>query len=275
MVPPIGLNTLRFVKDRIRRPLNTLTYTPVGWNTRLPDGAVGYECRELTELHSRGWRPVFEAARNGQIRGASELLRRVADNPSERIEEQNAYLAFAYVLSLAANRTAAPRVLDYGGNLGYYYWVGRVFLPENNLDYHCKELPEIAKEGRKLIPEITWHEDDSCLEESFDLIVFSAVLPYIADWRSLLRRAAASTRRFLYIAILPTVENVPTYVAVQKFCGTTMLYQVLNKTEICEFVEGTGLQLLHEFSFGQHLRVRNAPEQPSYCGWIYQKVTSV
>jgi putative methyltransferase (TIGR04325 family) len=273
IMPPVALQSFRSIQDRIRTPTNSLTYAPGGWNTELPADAVGNNQLELAEASYRKWGPIFSHLRRRPLSGTVGLLEDTANNPSKRIQRHNAYLAFAYVLALTAHRSSLPRVLDYGGNLGHYYWVGRVLLPDYSVDYHCKELPEIVEKGKQLIPEITWHVTDSCLDQPFDLLTFSAVLPYIADWQNLLRRAAASTRRFLYIAMLPTVEAVPAYVAIQKYRGATMLYQVLNKQDVTEFVHSTGLRLVQEFWFGQHLRIRSAPEQPSYCGWLFEKVS--
>jgi putative methyltransferase (TIGR04325 family) len=267
VMPKVALQSFRSVKDRITDSTNSLTYAPDGWKTTLPPEAIGCNLRELTEADYREWSPIIERMRREPLRDASRL-------PKDPTEQQNAYPTFARVLALTANRTSLPRVLDYGGSLGYYYWVGRAFLPDTRIDYHCKELPEIVERGRQLSPEITWHLTDSCLDEPFDLMMFSGVLPYISDWQSLLRRAATSTRSFLYIALLPAVEVGPSYVAIQRLKSATMLYQVLKKQEVTAFVQTTGLRLVHEFRLGQHLRIRSAPEQPSYCGWLFEKVSS-
>ena len=48
---------------------------------------------------------------------------------------------FGYVLALAARTNRGLTVLDYGGNLGDYYWLAEALVPDVELDYHCKELP--------------------------------------------------------------------------------------------------------------------------------------
>src|SRR5258705_442629 len=80
-------------------------------------------------------------------------------------------------------------------------------LPGVGLDFHCRDLEGIVAEGRKVNPEVVWHTDDSCFDDGFDLVIFSAVLQYIPDWQGLLRHAARSTRRHCVVAGTPIVER--------------------------------------------------------------------
>jgi hypothetical protein len=83
-----------------------------------------------------------------------------------RADEHTQYILFGYVLALAARHKTKVSVLDYGGNLGDYYRLGRALVPDVKLDYHCKELPQVAEAGRRLTPEVTWHTDDAALAGS-------------------------------------------------------------------------------------------------------------
>ena len=38
------------------------------------------------------------------------------------------------------------------------------------IDYHCKEMPIIARFGREAVPEITFWDDDACLAGQYDLV---------------------------------------------------------------------------------------------------------
>src|SRR4051794_3946086 len=54
------------------------------------------------------------------------------------IAEQNTLLAFAYSLSLASRRKDRMTVLDWGGGLGYFYFLSRALLPDDvEIEYHC------------------------------------------------------------------------------------------------------------------------------------------
>jgi putative methyltransferase (TIGR04325 family) len=269
ILPPVALRPLRFAKDRLLRPDNTLTYAPEGWDTSLPAGmGQGYDCREAVENECRDWEPRMEILRRRPL----DLTRIFDDRnkTTQRLEDYNNFATFGYVLSLASLERQTLRVLDYGGCLGHYYLIARALLPDVVFDYHCKELPAMANEGKRVNPQVKWHTDDSCLSRPFDLIMFSIVLTYIRDWKTLLRRASGSTTRYLYIQE-PAIERTPSYLSLQKFRGAAMLYQSFNKAELCEAVQSTGLRLIREFWFGEHIAIREAPEQSSYCGWLFEK----
>jgi hypothetical protein len=53
-------------------------------------------------------------------------------------------MIYAYVLALAAHRKQALKVLDYGGNLGDYYWIGKFLLPDVELQHHLSHIPQVT-----------------------------------------------------------------------------------------------------------------------------------
>ena len=109
------------------------------------------------------------------------------------------YVIFGYVLALAARHRDQLTVIDYGGNLGDYYWIGKALLPGVELEYHCKELPEVAAAGRLLTPDVIWHTDDTCLAASYDLVdVLLAACPTCTTGRTVFGRAAQATRHYLF-----------------------------------------------------------------------------
>jgi hypothetical protein len=55
-------------------------------------------------------------------------------------------------------------VLDWGGGVGQYFPLARALLPEVKIDYHCKDVPVLASVGRELLPEISFYDDDPCLD---------------------------------------------------------------------------------------------------------------
>ena len=187
-------------------------------------------------------------------------------------EGENAkHVTFAYALALTGCGARKVTVLDYGGGLGDYYWVARAFVPSLELDYQCKELPAIAAAGGELNPEITWHADDSCLDQAYDLIVFSSSLQYLHDWQATLIRAARSTRRYLLVSDIPTVRKTATYVAMERSHGCTNRCWQLNRDQVVRAAEEAGVRLIREFDMGMHPPVANAPEQPSCLGLLFQR----
>ena len=271
-LPPILLEIYRFLKRALRLSDNLLTYAPQGWKTRIPE-ATGREVASGAgvALERIGWDPLIRRLQDSPVPlvtddgGAPDILRVFYDH--------NAFMTFGYVLALAARHEKALRVLDYGGSLGYFHSVGSAMVPDIELDYHCKELPEVARVGKIVSPEVTWHTDDSCLDLSYDLVIFSGSLQYIEGWRDVLSRAAQATSKYLYLTRVSVVEHGAGYVAMQRYAGGTMLHEQFNKRELLETLERTGLQLVREFWVGNHPRIENAPCEPAYYGCLLRRNT--
>jgi len=70
---------------------------------------------------------------------------------------------------------------------------------------------------------------------------------------------------------VPTVRNVPAFVATERSGGVTNLHWQLNRDEVVRTVEGRGLRLVREFAMGPYPPVANAPEQPSCAGWLFER----
>lgn len=181
------------------------------------------------------------------------------------------YVLFSYVLALAARRSDRITVLDYGGSLGEYYWIGKALVAGVTLKFYCKELPAIAAVGAQLSPEITWHIDDNCLAAAYDVVMFSSSLQYLPDWQAILSRAAHATNHYLLLSDIPSVQKVPTYVITHRYGGVTNLQYLFNRSEIIDSCQDAGLRLVGEFEMGPHPRVANAPEQPLSAGWLFAK----
>jgi putative methyltransferase (TIGR04325 family) len=258
LVPPLLWSIGRDVKRRLVRSVDHYAYAPLGWNTPLPAGNgndaywstfVGREQAGCQELIAR-------------VRGGAPLL--TTD------DEMLNYVMLGYVLALASRHRDALRVIDYGGNLGEYYWVGKALVPGIAFEFHCRELPPVAAAGRALSPEVIWHVDDACLSSSYDVVVFSGSLPYLPDWRDVIQQAARATRHYLF-ASTPAVKDAPSFVITQRTGGVTTLQQLLNRSELIDAVQRAGLRLLREFPMGPHPRVTGAPEQPTSMGFLFAR----
>ena len=258
IVPPLLWNIGRAWKQRLMPSTDRLAVAPRGWNTpRAGGGNEAYWTRFISR--ERAW--------------CERLIARVrADDPVLASDDAIlGYLAFGYVLALAARQQDTITVLDYGGNLGEYYWISKALLPGVKLEYHCKELPAVAAAGRDLTPDVIWHTDDRCLDDTYDLVLFSASLPYLQDWQAVLRQAAGATRQYLFLADTPSVREVPTYVITQRSGGVITLGYLFNRSEIVDTVQRAGLRLIRDFTMGPHAPVANAPEQPLYAGLLFAR----
>jgi putative methyltransferase (TIGR04325 family) len=269
VLPPVIWNLLKSVQTRIMPSSDCLTYAPQGWATKLPNEPTAdnvwakYMARELQK-------------HEGLIRRAQNAEPLLID-PKDYVNRPTAfasymiYMTYAYVLTLAAHEKRALKVLDYGGGLGDYYWFGKAMLPGIELEYHCMELPAVVEEVRKVSPAVIWHTDDACLGQQYDMVMLNSSLQYIQDWQGLLRRAAAAVRIHLFLSRAPTVERVPGYVAVQRVGDASVLCQQHNRADVLGTVQDAGLRLVREFLMGEHPWIRNAPEQPSVRGWLFQR----
>jgi putative methyltransferase (TIGR04325 family) len=260
IVPPLLWNLGSHLKRRVVRSTTLLEYAPKGWLTPLPTGTGGDEFwRNFLTVEQ-----AYCEALIARIHAREPLLYPDSD-------ENSKYAVFGYVLALASRAQQQITVLDYGGNVGDYYWLGRELVPGVTLDYHCKELPLVAEAGRQLSPNVTWHTDDDCFNRSFDLVMFSSSLQCLPNWQDILVLAGKSTFRYLLLSDIPTVRGVPSYVATHRSAGQTHLQMQLNRAELTAAVERAGLRLVREFAMGAHAPIVNAPEQPMCVGWLCER----
>lgn len=259
MVPPLIWGIGRDVKRRLVRSVDHYAYAPRGWNTPLPA--------------SRGDEASWRAFLARERAGYQELMACLSgDRPVLPVaDETMKYVVFGYALALASRDRDTVAVIDYGGNLGEYLWIAKTLVPGIEVEFHCKELPAVAAVGRQLNPDVTWHTDEACLAGSYDLVMFSASLQFLPDWKAVLERAAHATRDALLVSDLPSVRHVPTFVMTERTRGLTNLQCVLNQCELVDAVQRVGLRLVSEFAMGPHAPVANAPEQPVSAGWLFRR----
>ena len=257
ILPPFLWDIGKDVKRRLLPSVDYFAFAPDGWSTRLPNGATSEDYWNKFIAHER---TICEA-----------LIARVqAGDPVSVLTGDIKEVLFGYVLALVARDKPKVTVLDYGGNLGDYYWFAKALVPAIELDYHCKELPLVAETGRQITPAVTWHTSDECLNQAYDLVMFSSSLHCLPDWQPILRRACRSTRGYLLLSDVPTVRRVPAFVVTQRSGSMTHLQHQMNRSEIVDTVEREGMRLIREFEMGPHPRVANAPEQSTCVGWLFQ-----
>ncbi len=260
IVPPVLWNVGKDLKRRLLRSVDHFAYAPQGWSTTLPGGAVSEDFWTNLLTNER----VAREALGARVKDSDRMM---AAHPDEEVRR----VLFGYVLALAARGQQACSVLDYGGHLGDGYWLGLALLPHVDLEYHSKELPSVARAGRRLAPAVTWHVDDGCLARPYDLVMFSSSLQYVREWQDVLSRAAHCSRGYLFLSGVPTVREVPSFMVTQRLAGLTNLQYQLNQSAIVDTVERAGLRLIREFDMGEHPAVEHAPEQPACVGLLFQR----
>jgi putative methyltransferase (TIGR04325 family) len=193
--------------------------------------------------------------------------------------EQNVLLTYAYALALASRATSRISVLDWGGGLGFLGLVGRAYLPpEVELDYHVKELSAIAAAGRELVPEVTFHDSDSCLDRDYDLVLSTSALQYARDWEDLLAGLCSATRRLLYLGKLPVALPGPSYVfrhrAARYGIDTAFPTWVLGRDPLVAAARSHGLELVREFLVDPGVVISGAPARAAVRGFLFHSGTA-
>jgi putative methyltransferase (TIGR04325 family) len=234
-------------------------FVPEGWARP----ALGWAVDAVARAYREKW-PAYLAA----IEAPSPLgvHHETAEVQRDDSGAHNMLVSFAYVLARAGRGRERISVLDWGGGLGHYHALARSVVPDLHLDYHCKETPVVCTIGRELQPEVVFHEDDSCLERRYDLVVASSSLQYEQDWQSLLGRLAGAAERYLYVARVPVALRGASFVVLQRAHAygyeTEYLGWVLDRTELLARAEAFGLQLTRELLLDARFSASGAPEDP-------------
>ena len=191
------------------------------------------------------------------------------------VGDQNTNLAFAYTPVVASRNRDRVSVLDWGGGLGYYYFVARALLPDGvELDYHCKDMPVICEYGRQALPEITFWDDEQCLDRDYDLVLASGSLQFSEAWESDLTRLAQASVDYLFLTRMPVIVDHPSFVVLQRTHGlrfdTEYLSWVFNKHALLEAAADAGVDLVREFVLGYRPDVVGAPEADETWAFLFR-----
>jgi putative methyltransferase (TIGR04325 family) len=229
-------------------------YVPEGWRRR----AKGWAVDDVARAYRERWPAYVEAIEPPRPLGVYHETAAVDQHGAH-----NMLVSFAYALALAARGADRISVLDWGGGLGHYYALGRSVLPDVELEYHVKETPAVCAEGRELLPEVAFHDDDSCLARRYDFVLASSSLQYEQDWRGLLGRLAEAAERYLYVARVPVALEADSFVVLQRAhvygYATEYLGWVLNRRELLDAVP---LAPAREFLLDARFSAVGAPESP-------------
>ena len=150
-----------------------------------------------------------------------------------------------------------------------------VLPDEVDLDYHCKEMPRVAEYGRRSVPEVTFWDDESCLDRAYDLVFASSSLQYSEDWHATLRGLAGASADHLLVSRAPIVRHHPSFVVLQRAhqyrFETEYLGWVFNRQELLEVASNAGMQLTREFVDGYRPDVVGAPEQDELWAYLFRR----
>jgi putative methyltransferase (TIGR04325 family) len=280
-LPPFLLNPLRWAYHLAVRPHAEWEYVPEGWGREQRDPNVGWDSG-VVDAHRAIWNRWLEAVEGSGPLGV-DFWRYMREAQGEGELERNLgwahnhVMTFGYVLARTAQAQETISVLDWGGGVGQYYPLARALLPDVQMDYHCKDVPVLSAAGRELLPEITFYDDDSCLNRRYDLVLASGSLQYVKSWRDALRGLAGATQRYLLLTRTTTVAQSPSFVVVQRpqpyGFGSDVLERFLNRDEVLECADGAGLRLVREFVMLDETPAAGVPEQARYRGFLFESAS--
>ncbi len=258
IVPPVLWNAGKAVKRRLSNSVTHFEHAPHGSTAT----AAGMRANEDY------WASYLDQERREFARLAGRIRASDPAFGSHSLEEVK-YLAFGYVMALAARGTTHVRVLDYGGNLGEYFLIAQAMVPGVTLDYHCRDIAAIADAGRVVNPGVVFHTSDDCLDGEYDVVMFCSSLQCVPEWRQTLQRAARAAK-VLFLADVPVVRHAASFNATHHSDGRVNVQHMFNRDELVAAVEGEGSMLWREFEMRPHPAVYGAPEQPTGVGFVFR-----
>jgi putative methyltransferase (TIGR04325 family) len=246
-------------------------YVPEGWERPV----AGWDGGAVAEAYLAKW-PEWVAALGGKAPlGVYHEARAGERLPRGDVAAHNMLLSFAYVLARTAHGRERLSVLDWGGGLGHYAVLARAVLPEVGLDWHCREVPSVARAGASVNPDVQFHVDDACLDRTYDLVLASSSLQYEQDWRALLGRLGRAASGRLLVTRLPIALGSRSFVVLQRAAAygyeTEYLGWVVSRDELLEEASHAGLELERELLLDAWLSAAGAPEDPiGHRGFVFR-----
>jgi putative methyltransferase (TIGR04325 family) len=231
-------------------------YLPGGWDEA---GSMrGWSASGVAAAYQERW-PAWTAHLDGN---APLAWAHEAPWPGG-LAEQNTHLVFACALARAAGGRQRLSVLDWGGGPGHYARLARALLPDLALEYHVCDLPGLVALGRRLAPEVVFHDGDDWAARRYDLVLASSALHYVRDWRATLSALAAVTSGHLLVTRLPTTATSASYAFVQRASSngydTEYPGWCLAPAELLAAAQAARLTLVREFLIGEAPEIVGAP----------------
>lgn len=250
--------------------ISDFEYVPEGWARAEHDATiVPGDVNGASQLpgHLKRW-PAFVRAveGTGSLGINHELPVPAGELPkTDDLGAHNMVMSFGSVIALAAARKHTVCILDWGGAIGHYYVLAKALLPDAEIDYSCKDAPELCAHGRTLLPDATFYEDEACFERRYDLVIASGSLALSENWFRVLVQLAAAADEFFYVARLPVVFESRSFVVMQRAYSRGLhmasLQWALNREEFLEAARRAGVELVREFLSHETTDVRGAPER--------------
>ena len=277
LLPPVLLKAARAIAHPASQPSRNdrpeWEYVPQGWDAEKSDPAIkGWNVQTVLDAYKAKWDTFVKTTQGAGPFGLPPEA--ISPAKDADLPYHNGVMVFGYCLALASRNKSVVSILDWGGGIGHYYRIARALLPEVKIEYHCKDMPVLARHGQSLFPEAHFCSDESCLARRYDLVMAGTSLHYARDWRGTLRGLAGAVGGYLLVTGLPVVHAAPAYVFVQRpyryNYDTEYLAWCLNRGQFLETARGMGLTLVREFITGHFPPIQGAPEECEYRGFLFR-----
>ena len=266
-IPPIF--SLFWRKVRPRRVRGHLIYAPDGIDTKIQENGGGWDSDHIAKDMESEIENFTRQCQSSASLSFSHLSSESGSEDALRIH--NLHMTWAYVISLASRKKEKISILDWGGGLGHFYQIAKAIFPGDPIDYHCKEVASTVSVGRRVNPNITWHDDDTCLARTFDLVLVSGSLQYMENWTDFIRNLSSSVESYLLLLRTPIVDDGPGFFSIQQIGETELLHQQFSEPDIINEMENCGFILVREFFDGSRLKIVQAKVECELKGWLFKK----
>ncbi|MBA2462952.1 MAG: hypothetical protein H0V45_14510 [Actinobacteria bacterium] len=252
-------------------------YASEGWRRTESDPRLsGWDVESVAETYRSKWESYVRALEGTGPLGIYHEVREGEEVRTDDVAAHNMLVTFAYVLALAVRGKERLSLLDWGGGIGHYALLAEKALPGLELDYHCKEVPQIVEVARRLGQPGRFVDDDAWRDRRYDLVMASGSLQYSEDWRATLHDLAGHAQGYLYVTRLPLALAVPSFTVIQRAYAygydTEYLGWVVNRDELLRCAADASLELVREFLLDAWLSAKGAPEEPTgHGGFLFRR----
>jgi putative methyltransferase (TIGR04325 family) len=182
---------------------------------------------------------------------------------------QNIALGYGYAVARAMAGRGRVSILDWGGGFGFMAMIVRELFPGLEVDFHVKEVPSTARAARKFVQDVTFWDDDSCLDRTYDLVSACGSLQFSPDWRGQVARLGTVTR-FLVLMRTPVAMTPTSFVVRQYEYGTSYVGWVFSRAELLVAADAAGLSLERELlEGGGSPEIPGAPARDEHRGYLF------
>jgi putative methyltransferase (TIGR04325 family) len=291
VTPPLLWGSLKAVKDRVRGaseiesvlevspqpPVVAPEPEPPEWEY-VPEGwwrpAGGWDSEAIARVYRQKWPSFLEAVEGPGPLGVNHEIQIGTPVPRDDYDAQQMVLAFGYALARATRGKKAISILDWGGGPGHYAVLAQALAPDAELEYHSRDVPALAKLGRELLPQHSFHDDLACLSRKYDFVLASSSLQYSEEWQETLTALARATSGYLYVTRVPVALRSASFVVLQRArrygYETEYIGWVINRDELVQTAETAGLRFVREVLLPARFSAAGAPEDPvEHRGFLF------